>query len=97
MNDTTDADVTDELADDSVAHHAQQRQCSFRCSLDDNYDDDDDDDDDDDTVDYMPQILIVSQVPDAVFEDQQAQVINACYMEWIPALPMGEGGIPCQA
>jgi len=34
------------------------------------------DDDDDD----LPRILIVCQVPDAVFEEQQAQVSGACLL-----------------
>jgi len=75
MSDTTETDLADELADDASAQPAQQQR-SFRCSLDDN----NDEDDDDDAVDYMPRILIVSQVPDAVFDEQQAQVINACYV-----------------
>ena len=73
MSDTTDAGTTEELGNDAGASHAQHD--SFRCSID---DDDDDDDDDNDAVDYMPRILIVSQVPDAVFEEHQAQVVNAC-------------------
>ena len=34
----------------------------------------------DDDDDNLPRMLIVCQVPDAVFEDEQAQVICACLL-----------------
>jgi len=63
MSDATDTDAT---GDDSDVEHVQRS--SLRCSM----DDDDDDDDDNDA----PRILIVTKVPDAVFEEQQAKVIS---------------------
>ena len=58
-------DTSDELGDD--AEYPPPHPGSFHCSM-------DDDDDDDDH--QMPRILIVTQVPDAVFEEDQAQVID---------------------
>jgi len=73
MSDATDTDATDEPGDDSDVEHIQRS--SLRCSMD---DDDDDDDDDNDA----PRILIVTKVPDAVFEEQQAKVISV----FVPAV-----------
>jgi len=76
MTDASDTDATDEIGDDAGACRDDAGACrapydSFRYSS-------MDDDDDDDSVDYLPRTLIVSQVPNAVFEDEQAQVVNAC-------------------
>ena len=66
MNDTTDADATDEVGDDSDCDRTQRSYC--RGSL-----------DDDDNEDKVPWILIVTRVPDAVFKEEQAQVISVCF------------------
>ena len=63
-------DTSDELGDDTDAEHPHPHHGSFDCSMDD-YDDDDDH--------KMPRMLIVTRVPDAVFEEEQARVIGACY------------------
>lgn len=60
-------DTSDELGDDADMEQPPPHHGSFHCSM-------DDDDDDDDH--QMPRILIVTQVPDAVFEEDQAQVID---------------------